>query len=1361
MKKPISVLLSLAITLSSTAFIPLSASAATVVETMPYETFSSSNAASYTLYNNAAGDGVWFDTAVASFDGEAMRVSAGRWSETTGPAITFNRLSPDYAKYGFYNGGNGSYFFSEAWKGYNHVFKTRVSVSQIGQDGAFTSIVGASSSSSDTLNSYSSNTNYMQLEKNSGTDTLTLKINLSEKGVNPPSSIIDGYDSVAVGQWIDICLLFTGDNSNTVTYFVDGKNVGTTTFTISTPRMNSMMRFRTYCPSVSTSAEGIIAQFDDMALTSVSKSDGAIPFDVTSASAENGTATIHFATEIYDTIKSAVTINGKAVSADRVTILPDQKSVSVDGVDSTDFYLGIKDGTTDVYGTAANGISYRITDGEKFFSGKADWVAYEDFSDFNRTGWYVRGQRVTLKDDSTTVTVDDDKTLRVASTADSGMDGMSKWAEDFGADKFLSDADADYKMVVKAKMSVKEHTRAADTTHAAAEVSFAKETSTQKKLFRLIPVTAESSTAFDIQVNGDYVVADAGQIGLNEWVDFTAVGNISNGQERWTYYVNGEKVTKADGSDEFVSDNVLYSTGVNSIQFASRGIAQAGFDNIAAYIISNPEKDLTVYKTTDPVTDGDSYSVDYAVVNSSDTAKTVNVYFAEYTLTSGQKQLSAVKTLSREVPANGIAPFEDTYTKTGGIETEVNIYMWDENMTPLIDTVQDSGLSVAEADVNPFEVAQRMLTASSAEKTTFSDDGCVTIINNVTSEAKATAAAYICGGSSNKDTNFSGQEVIIVKNDPDSWGTARKGYLGFDISSVSYPAVSSAFVRLYCTSMQDNIPHYAGIYECTGEWEEDTITWNNAPAAGKLLSKTYIPTAEKTYYFDVTDYVNSCLAQGKNPSFVLQDEYVSDIGSGLRTDFSSVTGVKEPKLILIDEEDGISPAKDDPAEYNQTVQAQRWTGDSYRDYLSRDLSSLTDFSPSTENAQLSKYGGDLTKSYEATGAFYVTKQDGRWHIVDPDGYEYYNLGVASVEPGSSAAETAGRESVYDTLYDWAEGTTSMLRDDFGFNGVGGWSDLSYLPGVSQQPLNTTEIAYFLKSYMRSLGLDNSTGGNTTFANNNTLNVFDPAFETYCDKRAQALSDKYTYKSQTNFIGWMSDNELPDDIKLLDRYLALDPSDSRNLYSYVTAWEWFYSYTGKKNPSLSEITDVMREDFREFVYDRYFYVVSSAIKKYAPDKLFLGARHASGESSGIMKAAGRYCDIVSINYYGVWTPDSGLMAQWSSWTGRPFIITEWYAMAYDSGLACTTGAGFRVNTQEERGTFYQNYALKLLQTKNCVGFHWFKYLDNDPNATDRDASNIDGNKGILNINFQPYTDLTDSMREININVYKLIDYFDGR
>ena len=97
---------------------------------------------------------------------------------------------------------------------------------------------------------------------------------------------------------------------------------------------------------------------------------------------------------------------------------------------------------------------------------------------------------------------------------------------------------------------------------------------------------------------------------------------------------------------------------------------------------------------------------------------------------------------------------------------------------------------------------------------------------------------------------------------------------------------------------------------------------------------------------------------------------------------------------------------------------------------------------------------------------------------------------------------------------------------------------------------------------------------------------------------------------------------------------------------------------------------------------------------------------------------------------------------------------------DSGLKNTSGAGWVVATQKDRGYFYQHFAMGLIESKTCVGFHWFKLKDNDPDAPAADPSNVDGNKGIINTQFQFYTDLTDEMKEFNYNVYNVIDYFDN-
>ncbi|MBQ7294063.1 MAG: agarase, partial [Clostridia bacterium] len=98
---------------------------------------------------------------------------------------------------------------------------------------------------------------------------------------------------------------------------------------------------------------------------------------------------------------------------------------------------------------------------------------------------------------------------------------------------------------------------------------------------------------------------------------------------------------------------------------------------------------------------------------------------------------------------------------------------------------------------------------------------------------------------------------------------------------------------------------------------------------------------------------------------------------------------------------------------------------------------------------------------------------------------------------------------------------------------------------------------------------------------------------------------------------------------------------------------------------------------------------------------------------------------------------------------------------EGNLANKDGAGFFVKTQQDRGDFYQSFTLRLLEAKNCIGWHWFQYADNDPTGKTTDASSRDANKGIVSNTHKEYTDLTDDMAEINKNVYSIIKYFDAK
>jgi hypothetical protein len=268
-------------------------------------------------------------------------------------------------------------------------------------------------------------------------------------------------------------------------------------------------------------------------------------------------------------------------------------------------------------------------------------------------------------------------------------------------------------------------------------------------------------------------------------------------------------------------------------------------------------------------------------------------------------------------------------------------------------------------------------------------------------------------------------------------------------------------------------------------------------------------------------------------------------------------------------------------------------------------------------------------------------------------------------------------------------------------------------------------------------------------------VFDPQFATFCDAYAKQL---VSTKDDPWLLGHFSDNELPLYHRSLDNFLKLPPEDPGR--KAVDQW---LTERLVKHPEDTTLNDQKRDEFLGFIADRYFQITSAAIRKYDPNHLCLGPRldFEALKSKALFEAAGRHLDVIATNYYHQWSPNPEQVKNWVEWSGKPFIVTEWYAKGMDSGFANTTGAGFVVKTQADRGRFYQNFTLGLLESGGCVGWHWFKYRDNDPNAKGADPSNIDSNKGIVNLALEPYVPLMMAMQELNRQVYSLADYFDTR
>jgi hypothetical protein len=416
----------------------------------------------------------------------------------------------------------------------------------------------------------------------------------------------------------------------------------------------------------------------------------------------------------------------------------------------------------------------------------------------------------------------------------------------------------------------------------------------------------------------------------------------------------------------------------------------------------------------------------------------------------------------------------------------------------------------------------------------------------------------------------------------------------------------------------------------------------------------------------------------------------------------------------------------------------------------RSVAQLTGKQPIPLDAGLSRYGGIAARREKATGFFYTARIDDRWWLVDPEGCLFLHRGVNSVNMIRTPGAQAALQMKHGTEAAWAQKTSDMLREH-GFNGLGAWTDTERMTKVENRLVHT-RIWNFMSSYGRKRGGTYQKAGHTGYPND-CIYVFDPEFETFCDEHAQQLAKD---RDDPWLLGHFSDNELPLRADALKKYLSLPAKDPGS----VAAWQWLRERRGDK-VTLKDINEADQSAFLEYAVERYFRIVGRAIKKHDPNHLFLGSRfHGRAlRSPEIFRAAGRHVDVVSVNYYHAWTPDEARLALWAREAQKPLLITEWYAKGVDSGMANTSGAGWLVKTQADRGLFYENFTLGLLASRHCVGWHWFKYIDNDPTDRKADPSNTDSNKGMLSNRYEPYTPLLDSMKAINLRAYGIVEHFE--
>ncbi|MBN2291581.1 MAG: hypothetical protein JXM70_04095, partial [Pirellulales bacterium] len=446
------------------------------------------------------------------------------------------------------------------------------------------------------------------------------------------------------------------------------------------------------------------------------------------------------------------------------------------------------------------------------------------------------------------------------------------------------------------------------------------------------------------------------------------------------------------------------------------------------------------------------------------------------------------------------------------------------------------------------------------------------------------------------------------------------------------------------------------------------------------------------------------------------------------------------------------------------------------------------------------YGG-----FPGTGEKYGLKKTGFFHLgkigdadvlVTPEGNAFFQLGVCCLTPCDEYTRVAGREKIYEWLpakNDPTFGTAWKPNDPgvFAFH-------LANMIRKTGRPYDMGEYAGMWidrerKWGFNSLGAFASTGAGPTrdqlLAKNYPYVAFLPlgglpgvpgankVWDPFTDGIEETLDKQFAkslefYGKDPLLIGFFIANEpsVEEVPKVVPMLKASESASKRRLmerlrekYGEIGAFNRAWKMQAESFEQMGETALVVstaeaaadvQDFFAEFL-DRRYGLVNKYFRKYDPNHLLIGDRWMPGTSNNelMVRTAGKYLDIVSINYY-TYHPDKGYLDRIHEWSGgRPMLLSEFY---FSSTLESGLQGGMRMATQRERGLAYRHYVEHAAGSKYIVGVQWF--LNMDQASTGRFFEQFNGeanNTGLVSVADRPYKDFLAEVMKTNYDLLPVL------
>ncbi len=613
--------------------------------------------------------------------------------------------------------------------------------------------------------------------------------------------------------------------------------------------------------------------------------------------------------------------------------------------------------------------------------------------------------------------------------------------------------------------------------------------------------------------------------------------------------------------------------------------------------------------------------------------------------------------------------------------------------------------------------------------------------------------------------------LIIRLSNPNMEADKRKGLF---LDKVSVPAESSERIEIM---LPPKLP-YPEIYEAFRGFKGFDMENNVFKNSPYYTLPGYIANVDPANITDVTLYINKPYSSWK---------------WGVKR-IVAYKAESDP----VSEWINLPPEKFFPFidQYGQ-FKHKEWPGKVHSDEdLKKNLEvELADLKGHPGPANRSRFGGWKNgPKMEATGHFRVEKADGKWWLVDPEGYFWWSHGVVRVTPSCAVTPLDNREFYFSDLpredspfakfyttrdellypyyvkrnirrtYDFSsancyrkygEGYYEVFAD-MAHRRLQSWGMNTIANSSDKKICLMDRTPYTDRFELKSKPIAGSHDGWWPFRD-----PFDPSFR--ADVRRLMVEHKAEMEDPWCF-GFFVDNELswggPTDLaawtlespadqaaktefqkRMQKKYETVDRLNTQWGTAYT---DWAAFLTVNKRPEGEGAVEDLKS-FTLAIADAYFKNIRDEFKTVAPNKLYMGCRFAGRGPEFAVRIASKYCDIVSYNIYAYHLDDFKL----PEGIDKPVMIGEFHFGALDRGLF---HPGLKItDNQTERGKAYARYVESALRHPNIVGTHWHQFSDQ---AT---TGRFDGENfqvGFTDVCDTPYPETIAKIREVGYKMYEI-------